>query len=129
MKNVTVLTLIGVLLTQGCASMLAHRSWEATNNTRAVVVRGDGQEVEVGVDLLSLEYLRKNWLVATGAALIDGITLYGVYNLYDKNFGSSGSSSSSSSSQSVDSGRDGTIINNYGDGNTFALPGDTTTSF
>lgn len=124
------LMLGGVFFLQGCASMLAHHHWQEAQEQQALIVQGNGQEVRVGVNLLSVGYLRHNWPMALAAAAVDGITAYGAYTLYDKNFRSSSRGNDSrGTSINVESGRDATIVINNGDGNTFAAPGDTTTSF
>ena len=130
-KNMFILCgLVGTLFLQGCASMFAHHQWKEANDANAIIVRGDGTEVQVGINFLSMHYLRDNWRWALAAAAADGLTAYGVYTLYDKNFSSSSGGSSSGSSQNINvsSGRDTTIIINNGDGNTFDNAGDTTTT-
>lgn len=97
--------LAGVLLFQtGCASFLAHRNWVEAQERKAMRVSTDGETVFVGVDLTAMGYLRDNWPMALGAAVVDGVLFYGTHKLYDSNFRSSSGGSSNNS-------RDETNIN------------------
>jgi hypothetical protein len=93
MKSYMKYTLVGALaLSQGC-TMIAKKSWDDARTRSAVRVEADGQQVLVGVDLLSLDYLKDNWKVAVPAAIVDGFVLYkGVTWLEEKINGDGGDS-------------------------------------
>lgn len=116
----------------GCASYIAYNRFQEAQAERAIFIDADGQEVRVGVDFMALDYLKSNWPMALGAAVVDGVIFYGAYKLYDNNFGSSSSGSSSnrdSFNVNANSGRDTTIIITPGDGSSGTSDqGDTTTT-
>jgi hypothetical protein len=80
MKWLSYILMLGLVMTsQGCVSKLAHNSWQEAQVRRAVRVEADGEQVLVGVDLLSMDYLKDNWMVAIPAAIADGAILYYSY--------------------------------------------------
>jgi hypothetical protein len=128
--SISLILLMSLLYNTGCASYMAYDRWQTAKENDAVIIQANGQEVRVGVDLLALDYLKEEWPMAIGAAVVDGVLFYGTYKLYDNNFGSSGGGSSSDSSTDIriqsESGRDTSIVINGGDGNMFGEQGDTT---
>jgi hypothetical protein len=99
---------------------MAKTSWDDARAQDAVRIEADGNQVLVGVDLLSTEYLKDNWKWAIPAAIIDGVLIYGTYELVSDITDDGGSGGSKS-------GRDNTSVEINGNQNnvTVSNSGDT----
>lgn len=74
MKIITIF--VAFLFSAGCVSNIAHKSWQEARMQEAIRVETDGEQVFIGVDLLSMDYLKDNWKVAVPAAVADAGILY-----------------------------------------------------
>ena len=78
---VTILAVIG--FNSGCATYIAKKQWDKAQEQQAVRIEADGNQVLVGVDLFSLDYLKDNWKWAIPAAIVDGLIIYQSYEWID----------------------------------------------
>lgn len=91
-----------VLFNSGCATYVAKKQWDKAQEQKAVRIEADGNQVLVGVDLLSMDYLKDNWKWAIPAAVVDGLIIYQSYQWIDDiSNGSSGDSSGNQRNNSV----------------------------
>jgi hypothetical protein len=83
-NNFTMKVLTLIILTlfchTGCATYVAKSSYEDARMREAIVLQASGQNVELGIDLLSVGYLKNNWKVAVPAAILDGVVGYYGFN-------------------------------------------------
>jgi hypothetical protein len=108
----------------GCATYVAKQSWDEARARDAIRVEADGEQVLIGVDLLSTDYLKDNWKVALPAAVVDGFLIYQTYQWVDDQNSSGGGGSSSPDFTA----RDTNSISISGDGNSVSVTGDTVTT-
>lgn len=89
---VTILAVIG--FNSGCATYIAKKQWDKAQEQQAVRIEADGNQVLVGVDLFSMDYLKDNWKWAIPAAIVDGLIIYQSYEWIDDIADGGGNSSS-----------------------------------
>ena len=82
-KLILVLISFNLLLNTGCATYITHKNWVEAKKEKAVRIDADGEHVLVGVDITAISYVKENWAVALGAAVLDAATAYGAYKLVD----------------------------------------------
>ena len=125
-KYVLTIMLMSIPFATGCASYMAKQKWDNARQAQAVQVQADGQGVMIGVDLLSMDYLKDNWKWAIPAAVADAAILYGAYEAVNDVVDSGGSTGGDS--QKV--GRDNATLNIIGDKNAVnvEITGDSTST-
>lgn len=67
----------------GCATYITHKNWVEAKKAKAVRIDANGEHVLVGVDITAVSYVKENWVVALGAAVVDAAAAYGAYRLVD----------------------------------------------
>lgn len=84
-KLISVGVVLASLMGSGCFSMTAQRHYteemKVARQRKAIVA---GYDAEVGgpaiaVDITAWDYVKEHPFIATGAAVADGLTLYGLY--------------------------------------------------
>lgn len=124
-KALILLGVAAITSTQvGCATYAAKKHFDNKLEKNPINVSGDGEMVYVGVDLLSLDYLKQNWKLAVPAAIIDGLATYYVLDYIDEELnGSDGGSSGSYENENptILSGRDTSTIQINGNDNTVTV--------
>lgn len=84
-KILTLIILIAVMMIQtSCVSYAVARSSEQRLADRgAIVIEPDGDRgIRAGIDLLRIDVLREQPVRQIGAAVVDGLILYAVYDKY-----------------------------------------------
>ena len=138
MKNTlktTFLVLLIAIMGAGCVSshvmegsrrLVGIRKAIATNNEAAIQALKNGEStVNAGINVTAWEAISERPILQTGAAITDGLIVWGGYEgvrwLSDQS-----SSNEDGNRNTLDSGRDSTVINVSGDGNTVQVRGDET---
>jgi len=120
--------IVVLVLSQGCASMLAYQHNERQADARAIsaaAVAGGG--AGVGVDVLKLRgWTGREIALQAGAAVVDAAGIYGLYQLYDR------ANSSEDNDTTYNAGRDirvnspGRSVNDSDSNNTENAPSEPT---
>jgi hypothetical protein len=115
MKYIKIMLLFMLLLNSGCMSVMSKRSWNGAQETKAVRIEADGNQVMVGIDLTTISYIKEHPFRATAAALADGAIGYGLYKGLEALNDDSESSRRGDQGSNNNTGRDNITIN--GDNN------------